>query len=1100
MLPAPARSLPQWSLVLLGLTVLLLLTSVPPAGAQAPRVLDDFRSATGWKVITADGVKLAVTREDRPGGSCLRLDYDFVSGGGFCLVEKAFPLDLPENYEMSFLLRGQGRENNLEFKMLDESGDNVWWVIRRNLSWPGEWRRLVQKRRHFEFAWGPAGPVPFKQLARLQFAISSAQGGKGSLWLADLQFREIPPPSATKPAVKASATSEADAGHAAVHAMSGEGGGWRSAADAKKATLTIDLGQATEMGGLVIEWDPERVPSSFTAEVQDEGASKPLMRRGIPLRSLPSFAWLPDTTARVLRLEVITDRAGGMGVKRLSLLTPDEGASTTAFLTSVARRTPAGTWPRALLGKQSFWTVVGASGEHERGLINEQGAVEAGARQFSIEPFVHADGRMWTWADATHDATLRGGGLPIPTVERNMQGLRLRVTAFEDGPRGRAVMHVRYTLDNQRKTPVQGASLMLAVRPVQVNPPWQFLNNPGGAARIESVGTDQGDLVVNGSRRVAVVHPRDNHRLLAADWAEGETGMRFTSGNLNLLAGTTPGGDKPSTGTPVGLAGTSPSSGGLDTCASAEATSQDADGLASGGLAWAVSLAPGQSASFLVSIPMFDTRGVHRRDLGIPTDAQDFAHRLNQAIAYWVEQTGHARIHLPASARALEETWTSQLAYILVNRDGPALTPGARSYDRSWIRDGAMMCVALLAAGHTEAAREFIDWYAPRQFANGKVPCVVDRRGPDPVPEHDSHGQLIYALANYYKHTGDKAILRRHYGRVKMAVDYIEAMRNTRKTPEYANAQGLKRACYGLMPESISHEGYSAKAMHSYWDDFWVMRGLEDAVFLATVLGQEADRARLAAIRDDFRKCLHDSIALATGIKGIGYLPGCVELGDFDSTSTTAAVWPCQESDRLPAALVTGTFERYWSEFQKRKTGAWKDYTPYELRHVGVLARLGQRERALEALDWYMQAQRPTGFRHWAEVIWHDRDTPKFIGDMPHTWVAADFLNSMRALLAYERDRDQALVLFAGVPERWLDEGVSFTGLVTRWGRLDASVRRERGEIRIRVASQRTPEGGCVIDLPASVRGGTVTVNGKPAPATGALHLRELPAEVRITP
>ena len=41
---------------------------------------------------------------------------------------------------------------------------------------------------------------------------------------------------------------------------------------------------------------------------------------------------------------------------------------------------------------------------------------------------------------------------------------------------------------------------------------------------------------------------------------------------------------------------------------------------------------------------------------------------------------------------------------------------------------------------------------------------------------------------------------------------------------------------YGMVPESISHEGYSAKPMHSYWDTFFILRGLKDAAFLASEL------------------------------------------------------------------------------------------------------------------------------------------------------------------------------------------------------------------------------------------------------------------------
>ena len=41
-----------------------------------------------------------------------------------------------------------------------------------------------------------------------------------------------------------------------------------------------------------------------------------------------------------------------------------------------------------------------------------------------------------------------------------------------------------------------------------------------------------------------------------------------------------------------------------------------------------------------------------------------------------------------------------------------------------------------------------------------------------------------------------------------------------------------------FLPQSISHEGYSAKPMHSYWDDFFALRGFKDAAFIAKELGQ----------------------------------------------------------------------------------------------------------------------------------------------------------------------------------------------------------------------------------------------------------------------
>src|SRR5690606_26323095 len=133
-------------------------------------------------------------------------------------------------------------------------------------------------------------------------------------------------------------------------------------------------------------------------------------------------------------------------------------------------------------------------------------------------------------------------------------------------------------------------------------------------------------------------------------------------------------------------------------------------------------------------------------------------------------------------------------------------------------RDGALTSYALLRLGLTEPVRAFVEWYAPYQYENGKVPCCVDHRGADPVPEHDSHGELVFAAAEYVRITHDSAFARRMWPHVEGAIAYMDSLRGARMTPEY-DTDSL-RAYWGLLPESISHEGYSERPVHSFWDDF----------------------------------------------------------------------------------------------------------------------------------------------------------------------------------------------------------------------------------------------------------------------------------------
>ena len=66
---------------------------------------------------------------------------------------------------------------------------------------------------------------------------------------------------------------------------------------------------------------------------------------------------------------------------------------------------------------------------------------------------------------------------------------------------------------------------------------------------------------------------------------------------------------------------------------------------------------------------------------------------------------------------------------------------------------------------------------------------------------------------------------------------------------------------------------------------------------------------------------------------------------------------------------------------------------------------------------------------------------PRFVGDMPHGWVASDFMRAALDLFAYEREADRALVLAAGLPPQWLEgEGVAVENLRTPYGRLSYAI------------------------------------------------------------
>ncbi len=1038
----------------------LCLVASAGAGPGSRVVLDGFEDPSLWHAAPASGVSLALSRTDGAHGGALRLDFDFAGHAGWAAVRREIPVELPENWEISFSVRGAAPGNDLEVKLVDASGDNVWWTVRRDWTPPGEWATVTLKKRQFSFAWGPSEDKTLRRFAAIEFAVTARAGGRGWIALDDLAWIPLPPPGLAAHAAVLTASSS-ESGHPPARAMDGSAStAWRSGSRAP-ASLMLDLGERREFGGLTIEWEPGRFARRYSVLTSDDGESWVRAREITAGGDGRSDISLPESESRYVRLDLAepgktAGAAAGFGIREVVLQPLPYSETPNAFFGHVAAAAPRGEYPRSFSGEQSYWTVVGVPGDSDCALFSEDGAVEPSRGAFSLEPFLLVDGHLYSWADARSEHALVKKGIPIPQVRWTGTPLPLEITALASGVPGRASVGMRYVLSNPGAR-IRAARLILAVRPFQVDPPQQFLNGPGGVTPIRSLAFDGSDVVVDGEARVH-----------ASRRPTGFGAMPFESGSLGAVL----------------------ASGKLPP----DTAIRDDFGYASGALAWDFSLPPGGVEDVLVWLP------IHRGSPPPPGGNDiSFSRQLATATQSWDDELGRVVLAGPPAAQDLLDTVRTNLAAILIERDGPALRPGTRAYARSWIRDGAMMSAALLRLGRVAEVRDYVAWFAGFQDPDGRVPCCVDRRGGDPVVENDSHGELIFAIAEYWRFTKDRAFLESMFPHVEGAVAWIDRERQRRRTEEYRTP--AKLSFFGLLPESISHEGYSAKAVHSYWDDFWALKGLKDAVDLAAALGRDEKRSRWAGIRDEFARELHASIARVERERGIDFIPGSADLADFDPTSTTIALDPAGELGLLPQAPLRRTFERYFEEFEKRdQSGTWEDYTPYELRNVGAFVRLGWRERAQTLLRFFLPGRRPPEWGVWAEVVGRDPRKPRFVGDIPHAWVGSDFIRAVLDLYAWERESDGALVLASGIPTSWLEGGapVGVANLGTPHGPLTYSMRAGPGGLRISIAAGLTvPPGGVVLRPPLASGTRAAVVNGKRvAFEAEELRIREVPAEV----
>ena len=1031
------------------ITMVLTLGLALPAHAQSTRVLDSFDDLSPWTADASTDVSSTLTAVPGRIGQAMRLNYDFNGRSGYAFAARTLSFEAPENYELSFWVRGDTLPNTFEIKFTDAGGENVHWRQITRYDFPGDWTLVTVKKRQIIWAWGPNPDRTFRGSERIEFVVVAGEGGRGWIEIDQLTLRTLPREPSVPPRPIAEATT---AEGLATPALAVDGDlttAWRTTGVGEQS-LTLDLGYEREFGGLTLRWLEGLHAASYRIMASTD--NRDWRELAAVTEGDGGTDWLrtPEAQARWLRLDLREpagsgNASGQMGagqmlgdrtaqayaLAELEIEPLSFGETDTKFLTAIATESRRGHYPRGFKGEQPYWTLVGVDGGGESGLISEDGAIELRRGGPSIEPFVLDNGRLVTWADVRIDQGLIDDDLPIPTVTWTHDDWTLRVTSFAEGMPDASRLYGRYDLTNTSPQ-ARTLRLALAARPLQVNGPVQFLTVPGGASPIQQIDWTGGELVLNDAIRV---------QPLATPTGVVMSRFEAGSGPQSLLARR-----------PI-----QPPTDRL--------VESDTGGLMAGAMTWDVTLQPGQTW----------TVGWHAPMAGVPippAPAASIADTLDgtqaRVAGVWREKMDRFDLIVPPQGQRIEDTMKSSVAHMLMSRQGARIQPGTRSYNRSWIRDGSMQAEGLNRVGHPDIGADYLRWYAPYQFESGKIPCCVDDRGADPVPENDSHGQFIFLAAETWRFTRDEALLRETWPRVQRAIAYMDSLRASTRTAE--NMTPDRRHYYGLLPPTISHEGYSDKPAWSFWDDFWGLLGYSDAIDLARAVGDEAAAARITASRDQFAADINAAITGTALHHRIDWIAGAADRGDFDATSTTIALSPAGLQSTLPQGLMKRTFEKYWENFTARRSNqtAWRDYTPYELRNVGALVRLGERDRAMQALDFFFADRRPQAWNGWAEVVGRDLRDPRFIGDMPHAWISSDYIRSALDMFVYERDSDQALVLAAGLPLAWVDSetGIGVRDVRTPYGPLSYLFKRERAGRILTIDSRISPPGGYVLQWP----------------------------------
>lgn len=1012
---------------------------------KSNNALGIFEDTSAWQVFASGQAEGRVeSTKGKSGESALRLIYDFHGGGGFIALRRPISLKIPGTFQMALHYRGVGLENDLECKFCSKDSANVWRNQLRQTQLTSQWEKWKFSERDLRFAWGPAGGGTPDQIEALEIVVVAGPGGRGHLDFSDMELIDE---TLTQPAaILASSEQEnfpATAGYSANE------GAWRAMTNDNHPWWCMDFGRSHRFGGMIVEWPSKLPPRAFLVETSQDFQTWQVVYQAQCAEGDRTFVATPLAEARYLRLRF--EQAATAALRSVHLESDSFSQSPNEFLHAVAKNLPHGWHPRYWHREQTYWTTIALPEGGNRALINEDGMIEVDEGGFSLEPFLITGDRLLTWSEMKSTVGLIADDLPMPIVTTTDGGMSCEITPWMENTATQRILRIRYRWHMIRSG--SNRKFALAVRPFQVTPPWQAFRNIGGMSPIEKIDP---------TLRSMVIEDQIIHVSPIAD--EQGAAMMEQGGVLAYL-----------------------SEGKCPPCTKI----CDPSKLASAAWIWHL---PDAATTWevVVSVP-YQHAIDDTADTGIATAAQ-----------HWREMLGTVKWSVPDCAKPAFDCWKTCAGHILINREGPALQPGGRRYTRSWIRDGVIMGSALAKTGIADPLQTFIEWYAEFQRDDGFVPCVVDRDGVDWLVEHDSHGQFIWGIRETYRHQKNMAFLERMLPHARRAAVFLSTLINYHK-----KKIGIKKSMHGLLPESASHEGYLAHPVHSYWDNFWGIRGLEAYADLCASTGQHEEAEKWRKEATMFRHDVIHSMHFVIEQNQLSYLPGSVEWADFDPTATANAIAFLDFGDDLPSPALQQTFATYLKEMLRRQSGETmrQNYSAYEIRIIGALVRLGCREEANQLLSFFLSERRPLAWNQWPEITWMDARAPAHLGDLPHTWIGAEYILSLLQMIAYERENKEQLILAAGVPWGWVSEqgGLKIQDLPTRFGLLRMTLQaREDRELWIEIGGSLQPPADGIILSPPSPPGkqydALETVHGACEKIQGqtSFRIQTLPLRARL--
>ena len=360
------------------------------------------------------------------------------------------------------------------------------------------------------------------------------------------------------------------------------------------------------------------------------------------------------------------------------------------------------------------------------------------------------------------------------------------------------------------------------------------------------------------------------------------------------------------------------------------------------------------------------------------------------------------------------------------------------------LRRATTFARALDAAGHHEQAEALLRAMTTLQWQNG---YFCGRLG-----EWDVNGRLIGAMAEHWRLTGNGAFLEAVFRAAERAAVWIEKKRH--------DVNITPRKPRGLLPAGFAQED-DAPNDFFYCDNFWSLRGLQDAAAMAGDLDRSAERDLLAGAAASYTRDIAEAINRDMEHR-TNRLLGAAPFRPFSplARENLCALYPLQ----LYSPATTPWLAAALQEAAGPAAGAHGIRPAERLRVAHSLMLAGHPDALRVAQETLTLA---TATWCWPTAI-HPRTRGGCVGDGHDLCASAEWLLFARAMLL--REDGMTLLITPLLPAGWIQPGqrVAVTLAPTHFGVVSFSVEfTQTGAALSLTADWRNPPAAVIWHSPA---------------------------------